>query len=374
MSFRFNSPVTQWTLLAMCGVLLLVWSLARPHYNWDMLAYSAATQRFASADPEQWHQSTYEDARRFLASGDFQRLVGTDPHSFRARASADPDLFAAHLDFYTGRVAYIGATWLLEAIGLQPLRAQHVLCGLATLAGLLFLALLIGSLRPDVPLIVLPGIAAVFGLLQILRLGTPDALTFAAVCGVALLLVRRERALLLLLPVALAVRTDLLLFTLPLYVFLWRERAFARPTLLASVLGSLLLFVVLQWDHPGWARLVQVTFFEPMASAGVSPAPVGSAAYVLLLKRGLVTLLDDKAALLFLLLAVSALIWARARLHSDSNDRVLLFLIANSLLYSCVHFLLFPVFWERFFVGTYCVTAVAWVCLMRPTLSRRQVV
>jgi hypothetical protein len=351
-------------MLLLCAGLLLLWSLARPHYNWDMLAYAAATERFQSADPNVWHQTAFDSARRLLPQAEFQRLTGTDPESFRSRVYADPQLFAAQLDFYTGRVAYIGATWLLREMGLNPLRAQHVVSGMAVALGLLCLALLLRPILPTVPLLLIPAAAALFGLLQIVRLGTPDAMMFAAVCAASLLLVRRDRAVLLLLPVLLCVRTDLILWTLPVYAYLLHSDQLRRSAVGASLLASVLVLFVLQQGHPGWSTLVHVTLIDPVVLDPAHPPPVGLADYVLLLKRGLLAMSADKAALLFLLLSVTAIAWAAARLRSGLNGQVFLLLILASLAYFVGHFLLFPVTWERFFVGPYCTAGVATMALV----------
>jgi hypothetical protein len=344
----------------------MLWSLARPHPNWDMLAYAAAAERFESADPHQWHQVAFESARHLLHPAEFQRLAGTEPGSFRRLVHEDPDLFAAQLDFYTGRVVYIGATRALSMLGFNPLRAQQLVSGMAAVLGLVFLALLLQRLQPTLPLILLPLTAAIFGLLQISRLGTPDALTFAAVCASALLLVRRDRALLLLLPVLVGVRTDLILWTFPLHVFLLAGHLFRRRAVVASLLGTLLMLLVLQHGHPGWWSLLHVTLIEPLPVDPLHPPSPDLGAYVLLVKRGLVALSADKAALLFLLVCLATTLWAPGRLRDRPHADVLLLLIGVSLGYFVIHFLLFPVTWERFFVGPYCIASVAGLHLLIP--------
>jgi hypothetical protein len=79
-----------------------------------------------------------------------------------------------------------------------------------------------------------------------------------------------------------------------------------------------------------------------------------------------VALSADKAALLFLLVCLATTLWAPGRLRDRPHADVLLLLIGVSLGYFVIHFLLFPVTWERFFVGPYCIASVAGLHLLIP--------
>ena len=334
--------------------------LSRPIHNWDMIGYIAAAKSFETSDPAALHAFTYDSLRRAVTPDEYQALT-TGP--FRAAVAASPDVLAEQIPFYRIRPLYNGLVYGLYRAGVDIGFATHLLAGLGVALALLLLFPAATSLLARPFLFALPPLAMIFGAFEVARLSTPDGLAYLAFVLAALLVVRRRfRGLYVLAPLCLGLRTDLILFTLPLLLLIAaRERAQRRAALVAAV-ASVAAYVAIAviWKAPGWATLLRFTFVSSDTHPLTAGGGVTAGQYAVILKEGLKSLLYKKPFLLYLLAAGYSL-WLmlaggglRNALRSPSATLAL-----AAMAFVAAHFLLFPVAWIRFFAAPQLVGALA---------------
>lgn len=345
------------------GLALLVSSQLRPYYNWDLIAYVAAAKRIDTSDPVQIHRFAYEELRRSVPPGTYtQRVSGNE---YQAAVSSDPQVLAEQLRFYRFRPIYVWAVYGLYRGGLDIVFASHLVSGIAVVLGVGLLYAL-GRRRLARPfLYALPILAVALGLLQIARLSTPDALAFLGVVAAAYLFLEMRPGLVVLAPALIAVRTDLILFTLPLLLYLLLRTGGRRrvAVALAIVVAVFLTwYLPVRYGNPGWLTTFYFWFMERshvLAGASVSPT---LDQYLWALVRGIWQAANDGAFVLHIVIAGWTLALIRARGMFEGWDRLLdsrpaaLALICIG--YVAAHFVLYPEPVARFFVAEYTLTTL----------------
>jgi hypothetical protein len=340
------------------SIIALLSGIFRPDYNWDLIPYVAAATEHATDSPAVMHAALHRELEQ--RSGTF--LLAKPPpgldNPFRALMRNDPAAFHEHLDFYRVRVIYIGLIRLLAATGMSPVFATHFISALSIALSIQIL-LLIGRRRLSTSsrFILLP-IALGLGMLETARLSTPDGLACLVTLTAVYLLLAGNRALYLLLPMMVAIRTDLLLLVVLFAgaMYMGRDERFRPAPIILSLLLSitLLLFLESYFAYPGWKALFYFTFVDRMALA--SPPPFGPGVYLRVLARGGWSAFNSAEFLFFIGLATMAYTyWRRSpRWRSDG-----LLLLVVALLYIALRLIAFPLPDARFLVGLYVTTAIA---------------
>ena len=112
--------------------VIVVAGVARPAYLWDVVPYTAAVVGIDEPDAAKVHRKTFDALKVTVPSETFQRLTGRGPVA--KRVYSDPDALAQQLPFYHIRPLYIGASYILYRLGINPVRATVVVSGLSVFA------------------------------------------------------------------------------------------------------------------------------------------------------------------------------------------------------------------------------------------------
>ena len=375
---------------AATAIYTLTLSVNQPFHNWDVVAYIAAAEAFEQPDPVALHAFTYAELRNVLPADKYEELAREHPQDnsrgtvYRHAVRSDPAAFVDQLPFYQIKPAYNGLVFALYKSGIDIELATHLISGVAIAMALMIVCwLAIARLAP--PLVYLPPLLAwQFGVLELARFSTPDALAFlVVVAAVALLLRQRVAAALIVLPLALAIRPDLILLTMPLSgIVLLAPRA-PRIGIFVSGLASTAIYLAIttHWKTPPWTTYFYcycspgLRCLHPLAETHAFSPPD----YIAALARGARALVVEPNFLLFLttLAAAAWLLWRLGGLRS----RAVLFsppaaLIAACVVYTACHFLVLPDEWTRFFSTAYLLAALAVLVLLSDWLAspRRDVV
>jgi hypothetical protein len=364
-------------LFAACCAIWL--SIAKPLHNWDVIPYIAAAKAFEEPDVASLQRFTYAELRRVLPAPlyeDMAREQDVGPGRggpYRHAASTDPAVFAEILPSYRIRPLYNGAVYLLYKAGVDIEFATHFAPAVALAAGFGFLYLA-ARRRVAAPLAcLLVPLALLFGVFDLARFSTPDGFAFCAwtLC-IWLYLDERRTALWIALPAILAIRTDLILFTLPLYVALFmRDHAHWRATLVSVAATLAVHFGIIDyWKHPGWKSMFAcslVTEFRCVHPATQAPG-LTLPQYTGALADGAMKLLVDVDFVLYLVLLVAGICLLRmsgaARTGASTQARTLILVCVA---YIVTRFLGMPAEWERFFPAAYLMSAfgVLWLASVR---------
>jgi hypothetical protein len=307
-------------------VILLGLSLAvalrayrSPFPTFDRLLYAAAVAHLHTSDPNQIAEQAFQLAGR----SDYPHTAFTD------QLLAQPNLIAEQVPFYAIRPLYIYA---LASLGLRTVSP------LAYLGIVFVLALWARSAWWVMPLTLLPD------LIGIAREITPDALSAFVVLGGFLLVKRGYRpAGLAALLLSLGVRTDNLVFLVPLLVVLalnrtldWRAAIGFGAAAVAAVAG------INYFAHNyGWTILMRHSFAGGLIHPSTAVAPVSAQDYIGYLVHGATGVLS--VCSLWVLLG--ALVWR----YSEGSREFLL--IAASFCF--LHILAFPIADPRYFVAAF---------------------
>ncbi|HEX6833146.1 MAG TPA: hypothetical protein VF132_06390 [Rudaea sp.] len=363
----------------------IVLSIREPYHNWDALGYVAAAKALETDDIGAVHTFTFDELRRALPADVYEDMarekhLGTGPGAaYRRAVSSDVSIFAEQLQYYQIRVLYVALVYVFYKLGVDIEFATHFVSGLAVAASLILLWRL-SARRLRRPFnYCLPLLAALCGILQLARLSTPDGLALFVLVIVAYALAEARLAMLCAASLAaVLVRTDLVLFTLPLLALLAILHKDSRWLLLSAMAGSVAIYAAVNahYHHAAWSTIVYFATIARWQRPISDPPPLSLQQYVEVLGAGTAGLLTDPMFLAYLAAtAVSiALLWIAAR--SQSWRCVLrqpqALLVAACLSDALVSFLALPALWDRLFVRLYVVSAFALLWLFSDWLRARR--
>ncbi|MBS0557725.1 MAG: hypothetical protein JSR27_09975 [Proteobacteria bacterium] len=363
-------------------------------HNWDSIPYIAIAKSFEQPDPAALQAFTYAELRRVLPAATYDDLAREKGPGagrggpYRHAASTDAKVFAEILPIYRIRPVYTGAVYLMYKAGIDIEFATHVLSGVMVAAGLGFLFLMARNFLPLPLRYAPPLLALVFGAMDLARFSTPDGMAFCAWMLCAwLYLCGRRLALLIALPAIIAVRTDLVLFVVPLCLWLFMtERRFWRATALSLAASVVTHFGLLAYyQFPSWEHIFSCSLLTAQRCVHLADAPaLGLHDYVAAVARGILGLFADANFVVYLVLVAAAVYLLHQRVKAMSWPglfaRSPTGLIFAGIACAGGRFLLYPAEWDRFFPAVYLLTAfgVLWLIGERmagvhadPTLTSR---
>jgi hypothetical protein len=252
--WRHTDLISIAVLIGFAASMLVIGQL-RPIYNWDALAYLAASTRDRFGDIAELHAYVYSVFREAAPPEQFYEL--TSANAYRIRQFADAEAFVSMLGMYEVKWLYIQLLrWLIPILG--PLAAPDAINGgaLLILVGSLIVWLRSTNLSGYAPLVV--------ALLFVLQLqgfaGTqqPDFLANALLVA-SLLSYERDRNLLgsLFLLIAVLTRPDQLALAGVLMACAWLLRDKQTPLFAATFLVSVAAWLLISscvhsvgwWPH-----------------------------------------------------------------------------------------------------------------------------
>jgi hypothetical protein len=290
------------------------------------------------------------ELERTLPGDVYARLV--EP-GYRAALRDDSDAFAENVRLYESRPLYTGLARLFLPLGAA--RGLHLLSGVCVVLGLWGLWVWASDLLPRVWSFPLAPLAWIFGVIELARTASPDSLFFAlAMWGLVCL----QRGLTLGAVACLwgmvATRPDWILWVLPLCLWWMRHGKTPRMAALSGI-GALLLYMGIQglWPGLGWAGIFRFTLIELQVYPLSTPVHLSLWGYAEAVKEGLRALLYADAPIVAALCALAAL-WA-GKGAVEKHWRELAWVLIGVVV---LRFLLFPVWWERFWAAPFLVLSV----------------
>ncbi|MBD3178511.1 MAG: hypothetical protein GF417_02370 [Candidatus Latescibacteria bacterium] len=360
------------------GGLALILSLTRPMHNWDMVPYVAAAKAFEENDPGRIHSFTYSRLRASVPPEEYAALAnpeGDDPDSvYRNIIASDPAALSQQLPLFQIRPLYTGAIYIMYRSGINIYLATHLIPGISVLAGMILLYIISALTLPRYFLYLVPAGAAVAGVLDLAKYSTPDgiALLMVILSGY-LLLSRRIIPLLIILPVMIAARTDLIIFVLPLCTLLLAGGTAGKIKVCASALASILILLVINnyYSNPGWGSTFHTEFIRVNPYPLTSDTSLSAREYLEVLIRESGRLLPNKKFLLYLPAATLSLYLFLKRMGRQALAAPVPVTAITCLVYVVAHYLLFPDAHERFFAAQYLLGGVALLRAVKLTYISR---
>lgn len=362
-------------------ILFAALTLIRPNYEWDVIAYIAnALRQIHDLPIEQIHKSTYQLVQQSVPSNAYADLLNSPS---RMVLSENTEAFSQTISFYyDARLIYIQIIAFMINIGINPVFACYLISTVCSVLSILLLTRLIPTNVPLGLYFVIPFVALSCGLLEVARLATPDAFaTLMTVILYFLLFRNRTTLILVLLPILIFVRTDLVLLVGLFHVYFLVFRHSNRIATIGSALCTLAAYVVLNYyivEADSWSSLVGYSFGEKPTHPDSFVFPISVSSYAQLLLNALMSFSYNPIGLVYCMFTVIGLVLFSARYFINPNTFTattrhidILFLLVSSLTYLCLHVLLFPAIWVRFFAAQYTLVTVVVVWATFSILAKR---
>ena len=212
----------------------------------------------------------------------------------------------------------------------------------------------------------LPPLALVCGVVDLARLSTPDGLAFCSMVLAAwFLMTGRIVSLLVLFPIMIGIRTDLMLFVLPLLAaqLFIEDRKKWKVVLSAVACVAVYALISTTWQSHSWSTTFHFTLVQAATHPASTPPELTAEEYFTALAKGTKAALFSKVLVLFgLFTAYSAgLLWAESKdspIGSSRGSPVAALTLVLPI-FVVAHFLLFPLVGDRFFSGAAVLAAFA---------------
>lgn len=367
-TMKLISNLILFVLFLFVGIYVLYASAYKPLHNWDIIMYIAATKSYEEPDIKSLHAFTYSALQHSLSESEYKQLVAG---KYRQAIYTDPSAFEEQLPFYQIRLLYTTAIYLLYKAGVDIGFATHIVSGIAVTMALALLYIMSASILGHPFCYSVPFFALIFGVADLARYSTPDGMAFLAVIFSAYLYFRDRIVLLLIfLPLMLCIRTDLILYTIPLLFVIFASKREYRTKVATSILMSVLLYFLIGAlsKNPGWSTIFYFTFVQHLTHPLSMPYTLTANHYLHALVDGLKGIKNSEAFLLFSIFSLYCLgaIINRATttsffcaLRSPAASLPIVFAI-----FVFSHFVLFPVVWNRFFIGPYLIVTFSLLIMM----------
>lgn len=367
---RLSAPLLFFILAAAALIL----SLYKPLHNWDMIGYIAAAKSFEERDLESLHSFTYEQLRHSVSTARYEEMVQGE---YRHAVRNDLSTFKEQLPFYQIRPVYTGLIYLFYKAGVNIAFATHLVSGVAVVVAVAFLYFVSVSFLAKPFIYVMPPLAILFNVLDLARYSTPDGLAFLAVILSAYLYMKKRITLLLgFLPIMLGVRTDLILFTIPLmfFIFLFERRSRLKAVIATILSVAIFIGIGVYWKSPGWSTIFYFTLVQILTHPISAPPTLTAQQYFYALFNGTKSLINNYTLILYVFIVVSSSFLIR---NQSKTTPIFIALKCSPVIMAVVcfvfvvsHFLAFPVAADRYFSAPYLISAFSLLAMMTDYLQK----
>lgn len=337
----------------LAALLFLYIGVNKPTLNWDMIGYVAVVKSYTIKDTEALHQEVYDDLKDFVNAQHFQTL--NEFNQKRIDVYNSPVLLKHHLPFYSIRPVYTGLIYLASIIGISEYRASYLIPAVFASAALFLMYFLITNnflypLSYSIPVFFIA-----FGGLSLFKLSTPDGLVFFFLVLCSLFAIKNYKyGLLSMVPLAVLLRTDLIIFSFLVCIWLFFKKTSLGLTILSLLLSILILLTINHLAGSfGWATLIHYSFVERVSDPSAINATIGFENYLQIVISQLPKFLRNAGFTFFLGLTIVNIVLFRCLNAKERENSSLQFFVFIPPAYVLVHVVLFPAVWNRFFIGFY---------------------
>jgi hypothetical protein len=341
-----------------------------PEWNFDSVAYVAAAKKGDFESREEWHAAAYTSVAQAAPKAALRKI--TRGSQYRKQLHQNPEYFETQLPFYRSKIVYVILIRVMDAIGVNPATASH-LVSTASIVSLGLLAVLwagVGGLNVWVF-----GAALCLMLSSPFRLAVgfsnPDPLCAAFLCW-GIYSIRHGRKPLwgiALMTLAVLTRADAwIMVSLLLFWLYWSNpEILSRKAAVGGWLVSLVAVgsVMVATKPYSWGVVAQHTFVKKLFKPDEMDQTIAFNEYLNALWRGAMGAyhLYPTALGSFLLLSAVALGWVTIR-KRDAHREPAIQLIGLAWLCAVLHFLLFPSLNDRFYLATYFIVSCESIALI----------
>lgn len=345
---------------------LFVWSLYaiyQPFYTWDMIPYVALTLSVEQTDQKMVHTMTYESIKQSIPAQAYANNTATP---YQKEMEQNEVYFHQQLPFYQIRPLYIGLNYLVYKTGINIVTAIIVVSVLSSLLmSIIILRWLLEHLKTFYAYLFAILIIQSTGVVQIAQVFTPDALSAALLLFSLYVFSKRQIYFAsLLLVLAIFARTDNIILVLMVFTYLTlfasKEYRLKWKPYILLVLVSTVSYLAINHlaNNYGWATIFHHTLIAPIHNpSDYHPMITWADYFPILLKNAMEAFFRMNSLLFFGFCSFVTISVVRL----NSQNQIYSHLTILVLLAIIVHFLLFPVLWQRFFIAHYSIICILMV-------------
>jgi hypothetical protein len=341
-------------------IYTLYLSINRPLYNWDIIGYIGAAKYLEEKDYAVIQSFTYNKLKSSVPIKIYDNLINGE--DYRQKVYEHSEIFKEQLNFYKIRIIYIWLIFLLYKLGINIVFATHFISGISIVLSLIILYKMSLDLLKINFIYFIPITVKYFGLLNLSKLSTLDALSALAIILSAYFYLKRYlNVLLIFLPIIIGIRNDLIFFTLFLLGIIYSFNETSRKKTLLSFIFSLIVFITINKLYGfNWSTLIYHTFINRVLYPISNPPVLGIQDYLtILINESKKSLLELNQFKIFFLSTLGILYYLRSYIKFIALNNFLsafsLRLVFVCFLYVLIHFALFPAESYRFFPAFYIV-------------------
>lgn len=337
-----KKPLLPHTLVFLCCITLLWVGVSKPDHNWDIVGYVGASFYSDGYRGTELRDKTYASIKKELPNRSYEDLVKGE---YRAAVASSASSLEEHMPFYRIRLFYnLAVEFTSKYLGVGIATSTVLVAAFFNALTLLMCWMLVPN-KTLISSFFLVAAATLTGQIHLSSLSTPDSMA-AFVCLLAVYLYRKESIwmipVLIVLPL---VRTDAILasWLLALLIVLKKRYAWALSILFGS--GLSYWGVNIANDNYGYLRIFNFTLIGINPHPATMPIASDLTLYLKAYVHGFKEYFSHRHFLIFLVYAF--VIFRR----SEKFTKVLnepIFLLVNA--YTLAHLILFPAYYERFFV------------------------
>lgn len=377
-SFWLRPAILKAYLLLFCIGVVVV-SLGRPDHIWDTISYTSLAKEKDFESVEALHKDAFDTLIATVGEEKFQSMLIQHHPKFRKAMYEDSEVFKQQLNFFRTRLLFTNTVRLInKTTGISPRVGGTLVAGICSAIGFWVMSMLFFPKVPRATIYLFPLIGLLFGVLQLGRVSSPDAMSFLFIALSCYFFFKGPKwVLLLMLPLAVAARTDAIVWAglMGGYLFL-TQKGMNRW---GSVLAVILSYATYKYaNHAAgqydWGVLIQNAFWEPLLLPAEADGVVSVARYAKILAVGIGMVIVEKELLVYLIL----LFWFLAMVFAKHGPKGTFWqvfrnpwigFIAISVAYIAAHFVLFPMLWYRFFIVPYLFMAFLFIASVKVGLE-----
>ena len=352
-----------------------------------MIGYVASSYSYDGYDANEYHHLTYSGLKDYVDINTYNEFTNPDQINqhgkfYRRDMFTNPNLLSQQLPYYQIRVLYVASINLLAKLGMNPFFSTYFIPALSCFFALLIIGvILLERLSLNIIALFFPILLIAFGLLKVAGLGNPDGLAFFMVVFVSyFFMTSNVRIFLLMLPVLILVRTDLILLVFCFgFYFFFINRSLLKWYIVSAAF-SLAAYLAINsfFDNYGWHTIFYVSFIERVSNPAELKLLVSLDEYFNVLVKGITGVWRSTIFIAFTLISL-IIAWIHYKNRTKNNflsiknmQNNLAIIHYIGIFYIIIHFILFPVIWHRFFIAQYAFTLIYALSLM-PKLSNQSI-
>jgi len=344
-------------------ILKIILNVSEPSYDYDLIGYIASAKSIENKDKTIVFNETINELENNLPKNIYNNWF-----SQKSLMSDEKSLYE-HLPFYQIRKGYTYGIYILSQLGLSMTKASYYLSNIFILLSLVLLSFFslkhIGS-----PFnIISPFVLIVFGVNLVSRITTPDSmLYFSCVLCSLLYLENKNYILLIIIPLTILIKTDLIIYAMLIYSFLFLFKNTSKYKIISSFIFTVTFYFytnLFSYNY-GYANLFYYTFINRVKYPASIEYDYSMKDYFFILKSRIdqiFTNYDSWSSSLFLLMLIIFILISYYLVNQKQDKGLIIVfkknpyvsLIYLNYLYIFIHFFLFPRPDIRFFSSNYAI-------------------